>query len=254
MAISLRDKKILITREEKQAKTFSDKVLTYGGLPIVVPLLKISCKDREENKRIFSNVNRYEWIFFTSSNGVSCFFQLAKQYHVNNAILKNKRLAVVGHKTENTLKTFGYAADFTPTVYNADTMANEFLSIYTGSGPILLVRGNRSRDVLPTVFAAHGITYDSAQVYEMSYNYQMADRLNTTLTNTFDFITFTSPSTVEAFVEMTSIPHEATCVCIGTTTQRRASELGFTSILTPEEFTIDGMLQCISNYIAQEEL
>lgn len=255
MSVSLHEKKILITREEHQAKAFSHKVLAYDGIPVEVPLLKISCKDLRENKRIFANVNRYEWVFFTSANGVNCFFQLAKSYQITNPILKNKRLAAVGHKTEEALKEFGYTCDFIPTTYNADTMASEFLSGYTVSGPILLVRGNRSRDVLPTVFSTHGITYDAALVYEIAYNYQMTDRLNTVLReNTFDFITFTSPSTVEAFVEMATIHHEATCVCIGTTTQRRARELGFTSILTPDEFTIDGMLLCISNYIAEEEL
>ncbi|UJL44981.1 uroporphyrinogen-III synthase [Virgibacillus sp. NKC19-16] len=254
MSISLHEKKVLITREKKQAEAFSSKVLAYGGIPIEVPLLKILCKDLRENKRILENVDRYEWIFFTSSNGVNCFFQLAKRYQVNNEIFKNKRLAAVGHKTENALKNFGFTADFVPTTYNADTMASEFLSRYTVSDPILLVRGNRSRDVLPIEFSKHGILYDSACVYEISYNYQMTDRLNAILReNTFDFVTFTSPSTVEAFVEMTAVPSDVTCVCIGTTTQKRAYELGFTSILTAEEFTIDGMLLCISNYIAEEE-
>lgn len=255
MSISLHGKKVLITREEKQAKEFSSKVLAYGGTPVEVPLLKISCKEQDENKRIFPNINRYEWLFFTSANGVNCFFQLAKRYQTDTAILKYKRLAAVGHKTEDALKKFGFVADFVPTTYNADTMANEFLSRYTVSDPILLVRGNRSRDVLPIEFSKHGMVYDSVRVYEMAYNYQVTDCLNATLReNTFDFITFTSPSTVDAFAEMTAISGQETCVCIGTTTKRRARELGFTSILTPEEFTIDGMLLCISNYIAQEEL
>lgn len=251
MSTSLHGKAVLITREKHQAKEFTEKVLQHGGNPIEVPLLNVSCKDYEANREIFHTLHSYQWLFFTSANGVKCFFQLAKKYQIDTDILKKKQFAVVGHKTGNVLKRFGFTADFIPSTYNADVMASEFLKNSRKIGPVLLVRGNRSRDVLPIEFMMHGLSFHSLEVYETTYNFKMADRLNEVLSKEqFDFITFTSPSTVEAFTEMAVKSEKRVCVCIGTTTEIRARELGFTAIITPKEFTIDGMILCMSDYIA----
>ena len=78
----------------------------------------------------------------------------------------------------------------------------------------------------------------------------MKGRLNELLTeDLIDFITFTSPSTVEAFVKMVDTIPKKNYICIGTTTEQRATELGIQSITPPEEFTIEAMLETICNYI-----
>jgi len=253
MSIALEEKRILITREEKQAKYFSDKVKKYGGIPVVVPLLKITGVDKEENLRLLKNWKSYEWIFFTSANGVHYFFQLLKKYSINITSIETKKMAAVGHKTEDVLKKYSCQADFIPTVYDADTMASEFLSDINVKGPILIVRGSRSREVLPHVFSDHEIPYDMATVYQTVYNTSAKRRLNEVLNNgIIDYITFTSPSTVEAFVEMAEEEVDKQCVCIGTTTEKRARELGFTSLLTPKQFTVDAMIEILSEYIARK--
>ncbi|WP_249870959.1 uroporphyrinogen-III synthase [Oceanobacillus saliphilus] len=252
MEPSLHESKILITRGAKQAKALSDKVIALGGIPIEVPLLRISCKEEAENSQILHNLHRYKWIFFTSSNGVDCFIQLMEKYHLEN--LQDIKFAAVGHKTEQALKDYGYVPSFIPSIYNADVMAAEFLKDFKDEGPVLLIRGNRSRDVLPTEFSKHELSFDVLEVYETSFNYDAKDQLNELLKkNEIDFITFTSPSTVEAFVEMAEVIPEKHYVCIGTTTEQRALEFGFKSLITPQEFTTDSMLQAISNYINRKE-
>ncbi len=254
MSVTLHEKRILITREENQAKEFSDKVIQYGGKPVEIPLLKISCKDEPENKQLLQNLHHYKWIFFTSANGVACFFQLINQYRWMRNVLENIRFATVGHKTAQTLESYGYKSDFIPSVYNADAMATEFTEEHTVlDEPLLIVRGNKSRETLPDWFTKHQIRYDAIEVYETVHNIRVKDELNQLLNkNNLDFITFTSPSAVEAFIELSSshIPKDQVCVCIGTTTKQRAFELGILNTIAPELFTIDGMLERISNYIA----
>lgn len=251
MNSSLKGKKILITREKKQAKDFAEKVKICGGNPIEVPLLEISCKDIVANQRILEHIEGYKWIFFTSANGVDCFFQLAEKYKLPK--LKEPKFAVVGHKTEWCLNRHGYLSSFVPSVYNADVMAAEFLQKFKCDGPALLVRGNRSRDVLPVEFSKLDMDFDMMEVYETKFNYTMENVLQTVLLEEeLDFITFTSPSTVEAFSEMINNIPEITYVCIGTTTEQRALELGFKLVLTPEVYTTDAMLQTIANYIKNE--
>ncbi|MBP2077431.1 uroporphyrinogen-III synthase [Oceanobacillus polygoni] len=248
MEESLHESKILITREASQAEEFSKKVRELGGIPIEVPLLAISCKDEQSAKYTFSKMDDFRWIFFTSANGVHCFFSLAEKY--NRKQLQHHRLAVVGHKTDLALKKYGYQADFIPNVYHAEAMAEEFLQQFPNEGPILLIRGNRSRDTLPEEFTKHNVPHDLLEVYDTGYNYEMKDRLNELLTgDAIDFITFTSPSTVEAFVEMANTIPKKNYVCIGTTTEQRATALGIQSLNPPKEFTVEAMLETICTYI-----
>lgn len=252
MNASLQGKHVLITREERQAQIFSELILKYGGKPVEVPLLKINCLNNSiENVK---NISMYEWIFFTSANGVNCFFQLLKEHHLLEQ-MSSCKIAVVGHKTEDALKTFGFQAHFTPSVYNAETMASEFIDMYPKEhqGRLLLVRGNMSRQILPNAFHKHGYTFDLMEVYETVSNIQIKDQLNMQMSqDNIDFITFTSPSTVRAFIQMNDHKEsykDLVCVCIGTTTEEAARQAGFTHILVPDSFTIEGMVKRMDNYV-----
>lgn len=252
MTVCLQGKKILITRQQDQAKPFSEKVKQYGGVPIEVPLLKISCKP-EVDLQILERLQEYEWIFFTSANGVRCFFNVCKKHDVDFKSMKETQFAVVGHKTESELKKYEFAADFIPSVYNAEVMAREFLSYYSADGPLLIARGNRSRDILPDTFLNKRIAFDAIEVYETVYNAKMQGMLNRLLMeNSLDFLTFASPSAVDAFIKLAignpklDMIKAKNCACIGTTTAKKAKEYGFSNRIIPNEFTIEGMLEKIS--------
>ncbi|QKY69593.1 uroporphyrinogen-III synthase [Lentibacillus sp. CBA3610] len=256
MAAPLGGQKVLITREKKQAKEFARKVSQYGGIPVEVPLLKISCKYDEDVINLIQNQRQNKWLFFTSANGVDCFFQILNDYHVDQGLFSEAKFAVVGRKTARALESYGYRADFMPTTYNAETMTNEFFAGYAYmEEPVLLVRGNWSRNELPDWFQEHGIQFQTLEVYETGYHFAMKEKLNAILTqNDLDVITFTSPSSVDAFMKMkeTKLNYNLPIACIGTTTEKRASEAGFVNLLVPDEFTIDGMLARMGDYFEQK--
>ena len=255
MEMSLHEKNILITREEQQGKQFAEKIRACRGTPVEVPLLEISCKEHEENKTVFQYLASYQWIFFTSANGVRCFFQLAKEAQVNLDVLKTVNIAVVGHKTEDALKAYGYSASFIPSVYNAEVMSQEFFQVFQNVSPVLIVRGSKSLDILPVEFENRGISYDAIEIYETTFRTDMKERLNQILkTGEIDFITFTSPSSVESFRRLSQVKVDVPIVCIGTTTEKRANQLGYHSILVPEEFTVEGMIYRMGMYVLDKEL
>lgn len=244
----LQGKRILITREAKQAKVFSEKISASGGIPVEAPLLKISNKVAENREFIFAKLPSYHWVIFTSANGVHCFFEQLPNHLTS--LLENIKIAVVGHKTEEALKQYQFVADLMPEVYDADSLAEIFLKKYQAGETILLVRGNLSRDVLPRVFTKKGIGFDAIEVYETQMNRESAALLKRVIAaDEIDFITFTSPSTVEAFAELSGNYIAIPCVCIGTTTKKAAEEHGFSSILTAQIFTIEGMIEEMRNHI-----
>src|SRR5699024_2958474 len=97
----------------------------------------------------------------------------------------------------------GYHATFIPSTYNADVMAEEFFKEYPDANHILLVRGNLSRKLLVEELTTRGLSFETTVVYETAYFNDMKDTLLETLTkDEIDLLTFTSPSTVNAFMEM----------------------------------------------------
>lgn len=245
--MSLHQNKVLITREKTQAKAFAKLIKDNDGIPIEVPLLKIECQS--------TNIEidkAYQWIFFTSANGVNCFFE---QYKLPHGV----KIAAVGLKTKIAIEEHGYTVAFMPSTFNAETMAEEFLEKeHPFTSSILLIRGNRSRKVLPQVFKANGLSFDLLEVYKTSFNRDHKETLNRIIEEgNIDFLTFTSPSTIQAFTELLSPSNlervkTIVCVCIGTTTGNKADEMGFQHTLIPDEFTIEGMVRHMKEYLLKE--
>lgn len=246
MTIHLDHKNILVTRAEPQARAFAEQITRYGGEAIVTPLIKITCTGGPHYQATIDRLTDYEWLIFTSANGVSCFFnQLEKSGRQD--LKKYAHLAVVGPKTNQALHAFGYEADFIPSVYNAHTMAQTFLETYQPTGPVLLVQGQLSGTVLEAALQRENVPYDCLTVYETRTNVDVKHDLQHALsTKHIDFITFMSPSTVDAFKELTDDlagTVQSTIMCIGTTTEKRAREHGFQKVLVPEAFTTEGMMR-----------
>src|SRR5690625_4660774 len=238
----LKGKKILVTREMSQAKPFSDLIELAGGIPIEVPLITIQCR----NINIEMQCDQFNWIIFTSAHGVNCFF---KSFNQNKA-LNYVQFATVGHKTDKALNKYGYESAFIPSTYNAEAMAEEFFEQFSVANNILLVQGNLSRKLLINELEKRNLSFDSIVVYDTKCNLEIKENVNHVLTtNKFDFITFTSPSTVRAFMEMLDNQSDfkktlqVPAVCIGTTTEKTALQFNFTHTILPKMFTIESMVE-----------
>lgn len=250
MTIDFKQKRILITRDESRGSVFAKQVTRYGGQAIVTPLIKITCTSDSDQQELMERICDYEWIVFTSANGVNCFFS---QLERAKKKVKQALFAVVGPKTNQALQMFGYEADFIPRVYNAKTMAPEILKKHRPTGPVLLVQGQLSGTVLEVAFYQEEIPYDCMKVYETGTNAEAKPDLQHALqTDEIDFITFMSPSTVDAFIELAGESGSkvaSTIVCVGTTTAKRAREQGFTNVFVPETFTVEGMIKKMDDLI-----
>src|SRR5690625_370598 len=183
--ITLKNKKILVTRTAPDAKRFAEKIIAYGGEPMITPLLQINCLPVD--KKVV--MDTYDWVFFTSENGVDCFIK-------QNAFigkLDSSKIAAVGPKTAEAIRRNGYQIDFMPSTYNAKVMANEFLTKYPESGPVLFVRGVLSSTVLPDAFTEKKRPYHCLEVYETVVNAHAKDNLQAYLAQEdLDYLTFTS--------------------------------------------------------------
>jgi uroporphyrinogen-III synthase len=249
---SLKGKHILVTREAKGAAQFAEKITAYGGKPVIAPLLAISCLPVSDQAASSIEGQVFDWVFFTSKNGVDCFFQMEDAA----VILAHSKIAAVGPKTAQAIKQQGYPTDFMPTIYNAEVMAEEFLAKNRETGPVLLVRGTLASPVLPEAFKKAGIPFKRLEVYETAVNVLGKDKLNEVLSRKqIDYLTFTSPSAVNAFFELAETPErflELPAACIGTTTEKQAKRMGLEKTIVPKHFTTEAMIQVMSEQLKKE--
>jgi len=239
-------KRILVTRPRAQANDFAKKLRATGFEPIFFPVIEI--RPVENNvalERAWSKLECYDWIVFTSVNAVTVVFS-----QFENRSLPH--VAAIGPKTAEALQTLGINPDFVPEEYVAE-------SILPGLGDllgkwVLLPRAEIARKALPEAIAeAGGIPHEIA-VYK-TLPVQPDPEGLTALKSGVDWITFTSPSTVQNFIEILrqqkmdpfQLAGKPKIACIGPITEQAARDEGFVVSLVAENYTTDGLINALRN-------
>jgi uroporphyrinogen-III synthase len=259
-------KRILITRPRARANGFAEKLRLAGFESVFFPVIEIQpIKNNPALDRALEKLNCYEWIVFTSVNGVEVVFDVLARNEVTKqspteiqGLLRSARsdmtpkVAAIGPKTAEALQSHGLTPDFVPVEYVAE-------SILPGLGDlqgkwVLLPRAEIARKALPeAIVAAGGLAHEIA-VYKTLPAQPDSNGL-AALQAGVDWITFTSPSTVRNFIEivrnhkmdpfhLTGSPKVA---CIGPITERAAREEGFEVTLVAQKYTTEGLVRALQN-------
>ncbi|WIY60468.1 uroporphyrinogen-III synthase [Bacillus arachidis] len=245
----LAGKTVLITRAQHQAKQMSEAVNKQGGIPLEIPLLHIEGVSQQEFQNVSQQLNTYDWVIFTSKNGVEFFLD-----GLYKRIPSTVRIAAVGVKTGLELKKRGYEVHFVPTDFVAEAFAKEFVRELNGTERILFPKGNLARDIIPNKLRKLGVFLEEFVVYETKANHEKRQDLIANLeSGKIDIVTFTSPSTVTSFVKLLEGTNwrewikKCTIACIGPITAQEASRY-FSDVIVPKEYTVEALIQCISTY------
>lgn len=247
-------KRILVTRTRKQASEFAQVLESLGAEVIEFPTIKIiPPEDWNPVDKAIKNLPSYNWVIFTSVNGVEQFFKRLTEHKLDCRQFKNAKLAAIGSATAEALKEKGLIADIVPSEYRAEGILDAFSSFDLKDKHILLARALDARDILPEQLKHHGAIVDVIPVYKTVKPVGTTHGSPDNLKN-LDVITFASSSSVRNFVEMFSkeelksiISHTAIAV-IGPITAQTARELGLTIAIEATEYTILGLITAILAY------
>jgi uroporphyrinogen-III synthase len=254
--MSLLGKKVLVTREKGQAGEFSAKLKEQGAIPIEVPLIQISLPTLID-ERVLKQWNEYDWIVFTSQNGVKYFFQLLEHFQLSTSETKRPKVAAVGEKTAKLLRKKWGTVDLVPDEFVAESLAEAMKQHVQEGERILLVKGNLARATLRQQLQSLTEVTDLI-VYETTIHHQAKEDLVRLLEQKqVDVLTFTSSSTVRHFVELLEgAPLEqwvkdVVVACIGPITKQTAQELGIRVDICPHTYTLDGMIEAMNDYFKE---
>jgi uroporphyrinogen III methyltransferase/synthase len=246
------DLKILITRPRDQSDGFANCLLSAGFEPVFFSVIEIQkFTENVALERAIASLKCYEWVVFTSANGVDAFFEHNLHPTSFQENVRRVKVAAIGSKTARSLSEHGVNPDFVPKEFVAE-------AILPGLGDlrgrwVLLPCAEISRDVLAkAIFAAGGIPHEIV-VYRTLPTEPDLDGLAALKTGV-DVVTFTSPSTVDNFVKLARqeglnplhLPENPRIACIGPITQKAAEEAGFSNVLMAVEYTTDGLVKLLS--------
>jgi len=249
-------KRIVVTRAREQASDLIRQLSDLGADCLEYPTIKIvPPPDLNSLDEALKNLSAYDWIVFTSVNGVKYFFDRLFETDRDVRALHNLRTAAIGPATAERMFQFGLKSDIIPKNYRAESVVEAFHKHKLDGKKILLPRAAEARPVLPVELRNMGAEVDEVTAYLTEKVSDNADLLVKQLEDkTIDLITFTSSSTVKNFKSLLppdkflQLTEGVTIASIGPITTDTAVQLGFKVDLTAESYTIPGLCEVILKY------
>ncbi len=251
-------KRVLVTRSREQASVLSEKLENLGAEAWEYPTIKIKePDDLTALDKAVANAGMYNWIIFTSVNGVKAFFQRLRAQKLDIRSLKEAKICAIGPKTAEALEERGLLVDVMPEVFRAEAVLEALQGRIQSGDKILLPRADLARQVLVDSLKKLGAQVDEVVAYQTV----LADATDTQLlleklrAGEIHVLTFTSSSTVTNFLQLLGEHRQLlqgiTVACIGPITAETAKKNGLSVDICAEQYTIDGLVEAIRTYFAQ---
>lgn len=255
----LAGKRIMVTRARSQAGGLADKLKALGAEVVEFPTIEIRPPENYAAlDAAIENVRNYDWVIFTSVNGVEQF--LGRAQHLNQPVRDSQtgRFAAIGPATAKRLEAAGIHNCLVPQKYQAEGLLDMLAAEGMGKKKVLIPRAAKAREILPETLRQWGAEVDLVEAYRTVAPSGDASRLKALLRDgKLDLITFTSSSTVANCAGLFDGQNLAqtlagvTVACIGQITQKTVEEFGGHADIIASESTIDGLIRAIVQYFAR---
>jgi uroporphyrinogen-III synthase len=247
----LEGKRIVITRPSHQSAPLIERLRTLGAVPIAFPTIRIAAQtENEALGRAIAGLEGYDWLIFTSRNGVEVFWEHFEQAGADAQRLRGRRIAAIGPATAAALADRNTPVELVPPEYVAESILDVIGDVR--GLRILLPRAEIARPVLAEELARRGAQVDEIPVYQTLPGQPDAQAWEQ-LRAGVDVITFTSSSTVRSFIELTGAEAHhllsgAVLACIGPITAGTLREYGYSPRVVAQEFTTEGLVRALIEF------
>ena len=249
----MRGKRIVVTRTRQQAGVLSAGLRELGGDVYELPTIRIDPPtDLRAFAELVQDVHSYDWIVFTSPNGVNAFFEMFYKLYSDAREIGGVRIAAIGPATAKRVREFHLAVDLQPSEFVAEAIIKEFeKSVGTVENQrMLLARAEQARDLLPKELHRLGAIVDEAVAYRtVPETEDISGGIARFKAEGADMITFTSSSTAENFMALNlDLPPGLKTASIGPITSKTMRELGLKVDVEAEQYDIPGLIEAIRKY------
>jgi uroporphyrinogen III methyltransferase/synthase len=254
---------VVVTRAQDQANEFAAELERYGANVVLCPTIEIrELENYERLDEAIEHLYGYDWLVFTSVNGVEHFFRRLKHSHRKVSDLDELKVCAIGDATADRLGDLHVHVDVIPEEFKAEGVFSA-LERFVG-GPealaglnVLIPRASVARDYLPKALEKAGARVDVVPAYRTEVPADLdRGRVAALLSGGADCIAFTSSSTVKNLArlfdteDLSGALAGVVIACIGDITATTATDYGLQVKIQPQQFTIPALAQAIAEYFS----
>ena len=254
-------KRILFTTPRNYAAKLSRLLVLRGALPVWMPTIVIeSMQDYHEFDQAIKNLSDYNWIAFTSRNGIEAFFDRLEALSLDRGVLKNTKLCALGNDAK-ALQEKGVTVNLVPPVATTRGIVEELEKRDVKSGRILLpvpeVVGMEEPRVIPDLvgwLSGIGMEVHRVPAYTTSRNSEgLSAEAQMLLDGIIDMIAFTSAAEIESLLlllgEKRDVLQQTLIACYGPVTAGGATERGVPPTIVSKDFSaLEGFIEAMEEY------
>jgi uroporphyrinogen III methyltransferase / synthase len=257
--VSLRDKlswferlplfgqRIVVTRAREQSAALTVPLRQLGAEVIELPTIEIEpAGDYGPLDRVIASLGEYDWLIFTSANGVLFFLErLAVSSRDVRSI--RGRLCAIGPTTRDALERCHLKVDIVADQYVAEGLLRALEPHSLKGTRVLIARAAVARDVLPNELTARGAIVDVVEAYRTAMPSDLAARAAGILSPKPDWVTFTSSSTAQNLIDVTGPEtlRDLRIASIGPITSQTLRKYGIQITVEASSYTIPGLVDAI---------
>jgi uroporphyrinogen III methyltransferase/synthase len=256
-------RRIVVTRAREQAGELVEMLEERGAEAILAPTIRIAePEDPAALDRACEEASTYDWIVFTSANGVDAFMhRLLAVGDVRE--LKGVHLCTIGPSTAERLARYGIRVDLTPDEYRAEAVAESLKASGDVKGKrFLLARADIARELLADELRAAGAAVTEVAAYRtlLAGGEREGDQdvYRMLLDRQIDAVTFTSASTVKNFArifgedQVADLLRTTVVAAIGPVTAEAAQQLGIDTTVMPKRYTIPDLVDALMEHFSRQ--
>ncbi len=242
---------LVVTRAAAQAAPLAGALEALGAKVVRLPAIRIAPPtDQRALQHAVQSTADYDWVIFTSANGVDSYTEAAEAVGVDvKGALGSTRLCCVGPATANTLEALGLSVEVVPETHRAEAVVDALAAHQSLLGKrVLIPTVAEARPVLRDGLLELGAEVDAVTAYRtVSVEDPDPDALDQ-IEQGVDLVTFTSPSAVRSFHRLVGGEVVADAGVIGPVTADAARDLGYRVTAEADPFTITGLVVAISSH------
>jgi len=255
--------KVLVPRTKDQAGAMSDRLRSYGAVPVEVPTIAVEPpRTPTQMERAIKGLvtGRYEWIVFTSTNAVRAVREKFEEFGLDARAFAGVKIACVGESTAEAVRSFGINPELVPSgEQSSEGLLADFPPFDDVLDPInrvLLPRADIATETLAAGLRTMGWEIDDVTAYRTVRAAPPAAEIRDAIkSGGFQAVCFTSSSTVRNLVGIAGKPHARTVVaCIGPQTAATAKEFGLRVDVQPESATVPALVDALAAYAAAKTI
>ncbi len=255
-ALPLFGKRVLVPRPPHQAGGTAVQIRERAAEPVLFPVIDIHPPpDRAPLDAAIARLGDYDWVLFTSANGVERFFEALASAGRDARALAQASIAVIGPKTAEALRARGLTADLMAEEFVGESLAERVIA--AGARRVLLARALVARDALPEMLRQAGVDVDVVAVYETraASAERAAELVQLLEDGGVDVALFTSSSTVTHLLDLLGERgagrlSNVTVASIGPVTSRTLRAAGVRVDVEAEQYTVAGVLDALERHFS----